>query len=73
MSNGEIISQISNQEYKRAFTGNMGPVAGAPLGGIVEQDPADRYGLAKDLIYPLQPWLKKVNFHGPLQVTAMRQ
>merc|ERR1711995_118720 len=25
VSNGEIISQISNQEYKRAFTGNMGP------------------------------------------------
>ena len=73
VSNGEIISQISNQEYKRAFTGNMGPVAGAPLGGIVEQDPEDRYGLAKDLIHPLQPWLNKVNFHGPLQVTAMRQ
>ena len=32
-----LTSQISNQEYKRAFTGNMGPIAGAPLGGIVEQ------------------------------------
>lgn len=72
VSQGQIQSQISNQEYKRAFTGNMGPVAGAPLGGIVEQDPEDRHGLARELIHPLLPWLQKVNFHGPLQVTAIQ-
>jgi phosphoribosylamine-glycine ligase len=73
VSNGEIYSQVTNQEYKRAFVGNMGPVAGAPLGGIVEQDPNDRYGIARELIHPLLPWLRKCNFHGPLQVTAMRR
>ncbi len=39
----EIYSLISNQEYKRAFDGNQGIVAGAPLGGLVEQDPEDKY------------------------------
>ena len=73
VSNGEISSLVTNQEYKRAFTGNMGPVAGAPLGGIVEQDPEDRYGLAKSLIRPLLPWLKETRYHGPLQVTAIRK
>lgn len=73
VSNGEIQSLVTNQEYKRAFTGNMGPVAGAPLGGIVEQDPEDRYGLAKALIHPLLPWLQKTSFHGPLQVTAIQK
>ncbi len=73
VSDGEIHSLVTNQEYKRAFTGNMGPVAGAPLGGIVEQDPEDRYGLAKDLIHPLLPWLKQTRFHGPLQVTAIQK
>ncbi len=73
VSNGEITSLVTNQEYKRAFTGNMGPIAGAPLGGIIEQDPADRYGLAKSLIHPLLPWLKESRFHGPLQVTAIQK
>ncbi|MBF0280564.1 MAG: phosphoribosylamine--glycine ligase, partial [SAR324 cluster bacterium] len=73
VSNGEITSLVTNQEYKRAFTGNMGPVAGAPLGGIAEQDSDDRYGLAKNLIHPLLPWFKKTNFHGPLQVTAIQK
>ena len=73
VSNGEITSLVTNQEYKRAFTGNMGPVAGAPLGGIVEQDPADRYGLAESLIHPLLPWLKETRYHGPLQVTAIQK
>lgn len=73
VSGGEIHSLVTNQEYKRAFNGNMGIVAGAPMGGLIEQDPHDRYGLAKELIHPLLPWLQKTNFHGPLQVTAVRQ
>jgi hypothetical protein len=48
----------------------LGIVAGAPLGGLVEADPEDRYGLARALIHPLRPWLRQVRFHGPLQVTA---
>ena len=72
ISNGEIYSVISNQEYKRAFNDNLGIVAGAPLGGLVEQDPNDKHGLARELIHPLLPWFREVNFHGPLQVTAMK-
>jgi phosphoribosylamine--glycine ligase len=70
VSNGEIYSLVTNQEYKRAFNGNMGIVAGAPLGGISEQDPGDKYGLAKELLQPLIPWFKKTQYHGPVQVTA---
>lgn len=70
VSAGQIWSIVTNQEYKRAFTGNLGIVAGAPLGGLVEADPQDRYGLARALVEPLLPWLRSVNFHGPLQVTA---
>lgn len=73
VSGGEVVSLATNQEYKRAFTGNMGPVAGAPLAGIAEQDPDDRYGLCAVLIRPLLPWLKQTGFHGPLQVTAIQQ
>ena len=47
VSNGELHSLVTNQECKRAFTGNMGIVAGAPLGGLVENDPDDCYGLAR--------------------------
>lgn len=72
VSGGEIHSLISNQEYKRAFTGNMGIVAGAPLGGLVELDPGDRYGLAKTFLHPLLPWFRKTNFHGPVQITAIK-
>ena len=71
ISGGQILSLVTNQEYKRAFTGNMGPVAGAPLGGIAEADPDDRYGLAKQLIHPLKPWFDKTGYYGPLQVTAI--
>ena len=71
VSDGQIYSLATNQEYKRAFTGNQGPVAGAPLGGIVEQDPHDKYGLAESLIKPLVPWFQKTKFQGPLQVTAV--
>ena len=73
VSGGEIHSLVTNQEYKYAFNGNMGIVAGAPLGGLVERDENDKYGLARELIHPLLPWLRKVNFHGPLQVTAIKR
>ena len=73
VSGGEIHSLVTNQEYKRAFSGNMGIVAGAPLGGLVEKDPDDRYGLARELIHPLRPWLRAVRYQGPLQVTAVRR
>jgi phosphoribosylamine-glycine ligase len=72
VSAGEIRSLVTNQEYKRAFAGNLGVVAGAPLGGLVEKDPQDRYGLARELLHPLLPWFREVNYHGPIQVTAIR-
>lgn len=71
ISNGDIHSVVTNQEYKRAFTGNMGIVAGAPLGGLVEKDPHDKYGLAQALLQPLLPWFREVHYHGPIQVTAI--
>lgn len=71
VSGGEIHSLGTNQEYKRAFNGNMGIVAGAPLGGLVEKDPGDKYGLARELLHPLLPWFREMNFHGPIQVTAV--
>jgi len=71
VSGGEIYSLVTNQEYKRAFAGNLGIIAGAPLGGLVELDPGDKYGLARNLLHPLRPWLREVNYHGPIQVTAV--
>ncbi len=73
VSGGEIYSLGTNQEYKRAFTGGLGIVAGAPLGGVVEQDPGDKYGLARDLLHPLLPWFREVKYHGPVQVTAVKR
>jgi len=73
VSGGEIYSLVTNQEYKYAFNGNQGVVAGAPLGGLVERDPNDKYGLARKLIHPLLPWLRAAKFNGPLQVTAIKQ
>lgn len=73
VSGGEIYSLVTNQEYKRAFNGDLGIIAGAPLGGLIEQDPNDRYGLARQLIHPLRPWLRRAKFNGPLQVTAVRR
>src|SRR5580658_3420392 len=73
VSGGEIHSLVTNQEYKYAFNGNMGIVAGAPLGGIVERDENDKYGLARELIHPLKPWLRESKFNGPLQVTAIKR
>jgi phosphoribosylamine-glycine ligase len=72
LSGGEIHSLVTNQEYKYAFDGNQGIVAGAPLGGLVERDENDKYGLARELIHPLLPWFRKVNYHGPIQVTAIK-
>jgi len=72
VSNGELYPFITNQEYKRAFNDNLGIIAGAPLGGLIEMDKEDRYGIAEELLYPLLPWFKKVNYNGPIQVTAMR-
>ena len=71
VSNGKVYSLVTNQEYKYAFNGNLGIVAGAPLGGLVEWDPDDQYGISKVLIQPLLPWFKETKFHGPLQVTAI--
>jgi phosphoribosylamine-glycine ligase len=73
VSGGEIYSLVTNQEYKYAFNGNQGIVAGAPLGGLVERDEHDKYGLARELIHPLLPWLREAKFNGPLQVTAIRR
>ena len=73
VSDGEIHSLVTNQEYKYAFNGNMGIVAGAPLGGLVERDENDKYGLARELIQPLKPWLRESKFNGPLQVTAIKR
>ena len=72
VSGGEIYSLVTNQEYKYAFNGNQGIVAGAPLGGIIERDENDKYGLARELIHPLLPWLREVKYHGPIQVTAVK-
>jgi phosphoribosylamine-glycine ligase len=73
VAGGEVYSVVTNQEYKRAFNGNQGVVAGAPLGGLVEQDPNDKYGLARALLHPLRPWFRKTNFQGPIQVTAIKR
>ena len=72
VSGGEIYSLVTNQEYKYAFNGNQGIVAGAPLGGLVERDENDKYGLARELLHPLLPWFRKVKYHGPIQVTAIK-
>jgi phosphoribosylamine--glycine ligase len=73
VSGGEIYPIVTNQEYKRAFNGDMGVVAGAPMAGLVEQDPGDKYGLARQLLEPLRPWFRTVKYHGPIQVTAARR
>ncbi len=72
VSGGEIVSLVTNQEYKRSHAGDLGIVSGAPLGGLVERDPEDKYGLARALLHPLRPWFKQVKFAGPVQVTAAR-
>ncbi len=71
VSDGRIYPLVTNQEYKRAFNGNMGPVAGAPMGGLVEVDQHDKYGIVKDTLAPLLPWFKKTKFHGPVQSTSV--
>jgi len=73
VSGGGIYSLVTNQEYKRAFHGNMGVIAGAPLGGLVEKDPGDKYGLARQFLHPLLPWFRKVRYNGPIQVTVVKR
>ncbi|MBN1560646.1 phosphoribosylamine--glycine ligase [candidate division KSB1 bacterium] len=73
VSNGRIYPLVTNQEYKRAFDGNMGPVAGAPLGGLVEVDLDDRYGIVRDTLTPLLPWFRETHFHGPVQSTSVKR
>lgn len=68
---GEVHSLVTNQEYKRAHAGNMGIVAGAPMGGLVEADPDDRYGLAAALLHPLKPWFAETGYTGPIQATGI--
>jgi phosphoribosylamine-glycine ligase len=51
----------------------MGVIAGAPLGGLVEKDPRDKYGLARQFLHPLLPWFRSVKYNGPVQVTAVRR
>ncbi|MBC8243612.1 MAG: phosphoribosylamine--glycine ligase [Verrucomicrobia bacterium] len=71
VANGEVYSLVTNQEYKRAHAGNMGIVAGGPLGGLAQADPADRYGLAKALLHPLKPWFAETGYTGPIQATGI--
>ncbi|KAA3613817.1 MAG: phosphoribosylamine--glycine ligase [Calditrichaeota bacterium] len=73
VSAGEIYPLITNQEYKHAFNGNMGIIAGAPLGGLVQLDTEDEFGLAKELLFPLLPWFRETGYHGPVQVTACKK
>jgi phosphoribosylamine-glycine ligase len=40
---------------------------------LVEQDPGDKYGLAREMLRPLRPWFRAVKYHGPIQVTAARR
>ena len=49
----------------------MGIVAGAPMGGLVEADPDDRYGLAAALLHPLKPWFAETGYTGPIQATGI--
>ena len=71
VANGEVHSLVTNQEYKRAHAGNMGIVAGAPMGGLAQADPVDRYGLAKALLHPLKPWFAETGYTGPIQATGI--
>lgn len=73
VSNGDIYPLVTNQEYKRAFDGNMGPVAGAPMGGLVEVDLDDKYNIVKDTLEPLLPWFRESNFYGPVQSTCVKR
>jgi phosphoribosylamine--glycine ligase len=74
VSGGEIHSLVTNQEYKYAFNGNQGIVAGAPLGGIWSNAiPTTNTAWRGELIHPLLPWFREAKFNGPLQVTAIKR
>ena len=47
--------------------------AGKSTLGLVERDENDKYGLERELIHPLKPWLRSCGFNGPLQVTAIKK
>ena len=70
VAGGEVFPLVTNQEYKWKLDGNQGEVLGYPMGGIVQVDTDDQYGLVTEVIRPLEPWLKKTCFCGPIQVTA---
>ena len=69
----EIYSLVANQEYKRAFSNATSASSRAPARWLGGGGPEDKYGLTRELIHPLRPWLRAVNFHGPLQVTAVKR
>ncbi|MCI5073119.1 hypothetical protein MRY82_09305 [bacterium] len=73
ITNGKVYPFCTNQEYKKLYTGNLGETLSTPMGGIVEIDQKDHYGLVEHLIQPLIPWFKKVAYCGPLQVTAIKK
>ncbi|RPH93757.1 MAG: phosphoribosylamine--glycine ligase [Calditrichaeota bacterium] len=73
VSDGKLYPMVTNQEYKRAFDGNMGPVAGAPMGGLVEKDTEDKYGIVKQTLLPLMPWFRETKFNGPVQSTCVKR
>ena len=73
VSDGRLYPMVTNQEYKRAFDGNMGPVAGAPMGGLVEVDREDKYGIVRETLAPLLPWFRETGFHGPVQSTCVKR
>ena len=74
VSGGEIYSLVTNQEYKRAFAGESWESSPARLwAGWSRRIPDDKYGLARELLHPLRPWFREVNYHGPIQVTAVRR
>lgn len=72
INHGNIYALCTNQEYKKLYTGNLGETLSTPMGGLIEIDQSDRYKLVSQLIEPLKPWFKKVNYCGPLQVTAIK-
>ena len=71
VSGGEIYSLVTNQEYKYAFNGNQGIVAGAPLGGLVERDRERQIRPGARIDSSAAAVVAEVNYHGPMQVTAI--
>jgi phosphoribosylamine-glycine ligase len=70
VSGGKAYPVVTNQEYKKPQEADIGNHQDYPMGGLAEADPGDKYGLCAKLITPLEKWFKKVDFRGPVQVTA---